>query len=92
LELPRWFSGKESACQWRRQNRHGFDPWVGKVPLRRKWEYPFQYSCLENFMDRGAWQAAVHRVTKSYMITILNFSICYIKTFFALKILWENTL
>ena len=24
---------------------------------------PFQYSCLENPMDRGAWQATVHRVT-----------------------------
>ena len=27
--------------------------------------YPFQYSCLENSMDRGTWQATVHRVTKS---------------------------
>ena len=27
--------------------------------------YPLQYSCLENPMDRGAWQAAVHKVTKS---------------------------
>ena len=26
---------------------------------------PLQYSCLENFMDRGAWQATVHWVTKS---------------------------
>ena len=26
---------------------------------------PLQYSCLENSMDRGAWQAAVLRVTKS---------------------------
>ena len=26
---------------------------------------PLQYSCLENPMDREAWQAAVHRVTKS---------------------------
>ena len=25
---------------------------------------PLQYSCLENAMDRGAWQAVVHRVTK----------------------------
>ena len=25
----------------------------------------FQYSCLENPMDRGAWRAIVHRVTKS---------------------------
>ena len=35
------------------------------------WEDPLekematQYSCLENPMDRGAWQATVHRVTKS---------------------------
>ena len=27
---------------------------------------PLQYSCLENSMDRGAWQATVHRVTKSW--------------------------
>ena len=26
---------------------------------------PLQYSCLENPMDRGAWQAAVHGVAKS---------------------------
>ena len=26
---------------------------------------PLQYSCLKNPMDRGAWQAMVHRVTKS---------------------------
>ena len=26
---------------------------------------PLQFSCLENPMDRGAWQATVHRVTKS---------------------------
>ena len=26
---------------------------------------PLQYSCLENPMARGAWQATVHRVTKS---------------------------
>ena len=26
---------------------------------------PFQYSCLENPMDRGAWQVTVHRVAKN---------------------------
>ena len=26
---------------------------------------PLQYSCLENPMDRGAWQATVHRVADS---------------------------
>ena len=28
--------------------------------------YPLQYSCLENFMDRGAWQATVRGVAKSW--------------------------
>ena len=28
---------------------------------------PLQYSCLENPMDRGAWRASVHGVTKSWM-------------------------
>ena len=30
---------------------------------------PLQYSCLEGLMDRGAWQATVHQVTKSCQIT-----------------------
>ena len=28
-------------------------------------DYPLQYSCLGNSIDRGAWQATVHRVAKS---------------------------
>ena len=31
--FPRWLSGKESACQYK---RHGFDPWVRKIRCRRK--------------------------------------------------------
>ena len=38
IGLPRWLSGKESACQCRRYRRCGFDPWVGKSPWRRKWQ------------------------------------------------------
>ena len=44
--------------------RQKFDPWVRKIPWRRKWK-PTRYSCLESSMDRGAWQATVHGVTKS---------------------------
>ena len=33
LELPRWLSGKESACQCRRPR---FDPWIGKIPLEKE--------------------------------------------------------
>ena len=31
-------TGKESICQCRRRKRQGFDPWVRKVPWRRKWQ------------------------------------------------------
>ena len=32
---PWWLSGKESTCQC---SRHGFNPWSGKIPWRRKWQ------------------------------------------------------
>ena len=35
---PRWLRSKESACQFRKLRRHGFNPWVGKIPWRRKWQ------------------------------------------------------
>ena len=33
--LPWWIRGKESACQYRRP---GFNPWIRKIPWRRKWQ------------------------------------------------------
>ena len=33
-------------------------------PLEEGHGNPLQFSCLENPMDRGAWQATAHRVTK----------------------------
>ena len=50
--LPRWLSGKDSACQCRSRR---FNPWVGKIPGGGNGN-PFQYSCLENPMHRGAWK------------------------------------
>ena len=44
--------------------RHRFDPWVWKMSGGRQGN-SLQYSCLEGPMDRGAWQATVHRVAKS---------------------------
>ena len=59
--VPRGCSCKESACQCRRR---GFHPWVGRSPGVRKGN-PLQYSGLENPMDRRAWWATAHGVTKS---------------------------
>ena len=52
--------GKESACK-------AGDPGLIPVSGRSSGEAgnPLQYSCLENPMDRGAWQAKVHRVAGS---------------------------
>ena len=36
--LPGGTNGKEPACQCRRHKRHHFNPWIGKVPWRRKWQ------------------------------------------------------
>jgi len=60
MGFPGNSDGKEFACS-------AVDPGsisVGKTPWRREW-LPTPYSCLENFMDSGAWQAAVHGVSKS---------------------------
>ena len=43
----------------------GFNPWARKIPGERN-GYPFQYSCLENSIDKGAWQATVHGVTERW--------------------------
>ena len=60
--FPRGHSGKEYGCQCRRCKRCRFNPWIGKIPGNGN---PPQYSCLENSIDRGAWWATVHGVTKS---------------------------
>ena len=41
----------------------GLIPGLERSP-GEKHDNPLQYSCLENPMDRGAWRATVHRVTK----------------------------
>ena len=41
----------------------GLIPGSGRSPVVGHGNPP-QYSCLENFIDRGAWQATVHAVTK----------------------------
>ena len=62
LGLPYSSDGKESVCNAEDQ---------GSIPrsVRSPGEWngnPLQYSCLENPMDKGAWQAIVHEVTKGW--------------------------
>ena len=58
--FPGGSDSKESACN---AGDPGSIPGSGRSPGEGN-DYPLQYSCLENSMDRGAW-AVVHRVVKS---------------------------
>ena len=62
MGFPGGSDGKESACH---AGDLGLIPGLGKSPGKGH-GYLLQYSCLENAMDRGAWQATVHGVTKSW--------------------------
>ena len=53
--------GKESACS---AGDPGSIPGLGRSPGEQNGD-PLQSPCLENLMERGAWWAAVHGVTKS---------------------------
>ena len=58
--LPGGSDGKESACN---AGDPASIPRLGRSPAEGNGK-PLQYSCLENPMDRGAWQAAVHGVAE----------------------------
>ena len=61
---PQQTCGEESS--WSAEDP-GLIPRSGRSPGEGNGN-PLQYSCLENSMDRGAWQALVHWVTKSQIL------------------------
>ena len=77
--LPRWHSG--------------FDPWVGKIPWRRKWQptpvfWPGEFHGQKSLVD------IVHGVTESDMTEHMHFNnSAYLKTSFTLTglIVWRST-
>ena len=64
MGLPRWLSSKEIACNVGAAGDSGLIPDSGRS-LGGGHGNPFQYSCLENPVDRGAWWATVPRVAES---------------------------
>ena len=58
-------SGKDPTCQCRRSKRRGFNPWVGKIPWRRKWQPTPAFLPGESRGQRNL-AATVHGVTKGW--------------------------
>jgi len=59
--------GKESICSAGDARDVGSIPGSGRCPGGEH-DNPLQYSCLENPLDRGALQAALHRFSKSWTL------------------------
>ena len=62
--LPGCHSVKESACEYRRCKRWGFNAWAWKIPWIGNGN-PLQCTYLENSIDREARWAVGHQATKS---------------------------
>ena len=71
--LPRWYTGKESACSAGDARDAGLILGLGRLPGEGNGILP-QYSCLGNPLDREAWRATVHGVAKSQ--TRLSTDVC----------------
>ena len=65
--FPGGTGGKEPTCQCRDIRDADSILGLGRSPGGGHGN-PLQYSCLENPKDRGAWQATVQRVTKSWTL------------------------
>ena len=72
--------GKESVCN---VGYLGLIPGLGRSPGEGS-NYPLQYSCLENSMEGGAWQAAVLGVAKSW-IGLSNFDFPFVLLYSCLQ-------
>ena len=74
--FPWWLSGKESTCQCRRHKRPRSDPWVRKIPCRKKWQptpvfLPGKFhgqSSLAGYIPWGSKRVRHDLVTKQQQI------------------------
>ena len=63
--LPRWLSGKEPACRFRRLKRHGLNSCIGKIRWRRKWQPTPVFLPRESYGQRSLAGYSPQGCTKS---------------------------
>ena len=78
--------GKQSACQCRRHRRRGLDPWVRKIPWRRKWQLtqaflpgkPHGQRILAGYNPRGHKELDMTKQVYTHMCFIYTYIHTYI--------------
>ena len=81
--IPRWLSGKEYACQCRRHKRRGFDPWLGKIPWRRKWQLapvflPERSHRQRSLMGYSPWSRKESDMTEHRHVYVYVYTYIYV--------------
>ena len=71
------------------ERNSGLNPGSGRVPGGGN-DNPFQYSCLENSIDKGAWQPVVHGVAKSQTRLRMHASCIIVQKIIHLNFLFSN--
>ena len=80
-------SAKESTCSCRRYKRHGFDPWVGKIPWRREWQstpifLPGKFHGQRSLMGCSPWSWKELDMTEWLTLSLFFFPLLFILAFF----------
>ena len=92
--LPGGSSGKEPACQCRRHKRCRFEPWVGKIPWRRKWQpapifLPGKFHGQKSLAGYSMWDRKEIRLTTKH-IEIFQIIIYFLLVVFSLISIWPE--
>ena len=96
-------SDKEPICLYRRPKGHKFNPWVGKIPWRRKWQLPLVFlsgkfhgqRSLANYSPRGCKESDMtghtHRIHRIHLIHRIEYKENMVYIFFLYPFLCQWT-
>ena len=94
--IPKWCSGKESACQCKKCKKHGFDPWVGKIPWRRKWQstpvfLPGEFHGQRSLAGCKPWGHKESDATEQQQVAYTWFMVFFFFPILSLSAFWLST-
>ena len=89
LSLPGGASDKESTCQHRKCKRCQFDPWVGKILWRRKWQpapvfFPVKFCGQRSLVSYSPWGSKEPGMTKQTHIHNMTYPFLRIRMKYAI--------